>query len=394
MQLKNYENDTRRFLTNYKKAIEKAKEGIYLFGAGQVGMSVAEDINQTSMALKGYVDNSYDIIGKEKNGLPIISFQEYEKSHLDCLLVVSVGRGNRQDVITQIEDRGLRCNEDFVVEADEFLRRVEFLEYNRIIVPLVQISVTERCTLKCEKCAHACNLVEKDKNDMDIEEAKKTVDGFFEVADACKEFVLIGGEPLLYKCLPELIEYIGVRYRSQIQTFSITTNGTLSPSKDLLDKCLKHDVIFRISNYSKTLPYIKEKIERMTQLLEKYNIRYILAPDNQEWMDYGFGIYDRGDKESELIKAFDECKTICHEIRNGRFYYCVMARSVSENLHFNVGKDDYFDLSSIKNESDREVFFEYLQGYSDKGYLDMCRYCRGKNAINYPIPPAVQKDMV
>ena len=65
-----------------------------------------------------------------------------------------------------------------------------------------------------------------------------------------------------------------------------------------------------------------------------------------------------------------------------------MARSVSENLGLNVGEQDYLDLEKVKS---RTELLEFQMGYSDKGYLDMCRFCRGAEAEDYLIPAAVQE---
>ena len=108
-------------------------------------------------------------------------------------------------------------------------------------------------------------------------------------------------------------------------------------------------------------------------------------PEGQ-WMDYGFDTVCREGQE-EIAKVFDACKTPCREVRGNKYYYCVMARSVSENLGFDVGKADYLDLISIE---DKKVFFEFNMGYSEKGYLDMCGHCRGSEAVEYPIPVAEQ----
>ena len=89
------------------------------------------------------------------------------------------------------------------------------------------------------------------------------------------------------------------------------------------------------------------------------------------------------------LPIFDKCKTPCREIRGSRYYYCVMARSVSDNLGFDLGKDDYLDFRKIKKE-DKKVLLEFEMGYSEKGYLDMCNHCYGADAANYPIPVAEQ----
>ena len=97
---------------------------------------------------------------------------------------------------------------------------------------------------------------------------------------------------------------------------------------------------------------------------------------------------DHGSDPEILMDVFDRCKTPCREIRGNRYYYCVMARSVSENMKRYVGMEDYFDLSG---EADKKHLFEFEMGYSDKGYLDMCRFCRGAEAVNHRIPAAIQE---
>lgn len=79
--------------------------------------------------------------------------------------------------------------------------------------------------------------------------------------DYIQEFVLIGGEPLLYKYLTDAVEYIGSKYRNQMSVFSITSNGTITPSKDLLEKCKEYGVLFRISNYSGTISKLELQYE-------------------------------------------------------------------------------------------------------------------------------------
>lgn len=81
---------------------------------------------------------------------------------------------------------------------------------------------------------------------------------FFSKVDYINEFVLIGGEPLLYKGLSKAIVYIGNKYRSQIGIFSITTNGTIAPDEETLKVCQKYQVLYRISNYAKALPRLHQ----------------------------------------------------------------------------------------------------------------------------------------
>ena len=67
-----------------------------------------------------------------------------------------------------------------------------------------------------------------------------------------------------------------------------------------------------------------------------------------------------------------------------------MARSVSENMGLNVGETDYLDLNNLNGDEGKKEFLEYIMGYSEKGYLDMCRYCHGADVVNYKIKAAEQ----
>ncbi len=67
-----------------------------------------------------------------------------------------------------------------------------------------------------------------------------------------------------------------------------------------------------------------------------------------------------------------------------------MARSVSDNLHYNIGKEDYLNLDMLTEKDYKKVLLEFNLGYSEKGYLDMCRKCNGAEAEKFPLPVAKQ----
>lgn len=366
---------------------------IYVFGAGILGKNMQEILEYLHM-FGGYIDNDKE---KQKNGVDgkeVISFDQYVKSGRENQIVIAADKKNIPAISRQLSEKGLVINKNYFL-YEEFMHRflpiIMAYVYDTSFVSLAQICLTERCSLKCEKCAHGCFNVGSDASDMDIALAYKSADAFFAKVDICGEFVLIGGEPLLYQQLPEVIAYIGERYRSQIMIFSITTNGTILPKPSVIEMCKKYDVIFRISNYSKELPRLKEKYEQLTALLNENYIAYTLGKPEEEWIDYGFDSLVREADEEELTRVFDACKTPCREIRGDKFYYCVMARSVSDNLGFDVGENDYLDMSSLTGEDYKKRLLEFSVGYSDKGYLDMCRYCNGAEAYQYPVPAAKQK---
>ncbi|MCI9416622.1 MAG: 4Fe-4S cluster-binding domain-containing protein [Eubacterium sp.] len=371
----------------------RLNDKIYVFGAGVYGKNTQEILEYLHM-FGGYIDNDEE---KQKNGVDgreVISFDQFIKSGRKNQIVIAADKKNIPIISRQLSESGLELHKNYFAYEEfmyRFLPIIMAYVYDTSFVALAQICLTERCSLKCEKCAHGCFNVGNDASDMETAVAFQSADSFFAKVDVCGEFVLIGGEPLLYRDLPEVIAYVGEKYRGQMMIFSITTNGTILPGPSVIEMCQKYDVTFRISNYSKEIPALKEKYEKLTALLDENHISYTLGKPEEEWIDYGFDSVVRDADEEKLTEVFDACKTPCREIRGDKFYYCVMARSVSDNLKFHEGEDDYLDMSALTGEDYKKILLEFGVGYSDKGYLDMCRRCNGAEAYRYPVPAARQR---
>lgn len=367
---------------------------IYIFGAGKLGNTLAI-ILQFYGCLKGFIDN--DIVKQQQGfqGQKVYSVEEYIKKH-NGLIVIAASKKNALVIEKQLQFFQLIHKEDYFFYEEFYNQILPILSvyfFHKSYVSLAQITVTERCSLKCKKCAHGCYAVKNTAKDLTLQQVYKSADSFFSKVDFIKEFVLIGGEPLLYKELAQAICYIGEKYRKQMAIYCITTNGTILPKKEVLEACQKYNVLFRISNYTKQIPRLKISHQHLTATLDKYRISYVLGNEETEWFDYGFEEGSRERETEELIEVFDQCHTPCREIRENRFYYCVMARSVSENLNINVGKKDYLDLDQLEGEEGKKELLEFTMGYSEKGYLDMCNYCNGKEAGIIPAAEQVEKDV-
>lgn len=365
---------------------------IYLFGAGILGEFLLHTL-KTFQCFGGFIDNDKQ---KQKGGFlgeTVLSLDDYRKNNEFGWIVICASAEHSTEMLEQLCQEGI-SEKNVCFLLSEFLNRVfpivSLYFYHQSFVALSQICLTERCTLKCRGCAHACYGVSPKAKDMDLPEAYKSADAFFSKVDFVQEFVLIGGEPLLYRCLSEVIAYVGEKYREQIGTFSITTNGTILPSKEVLAACRRYKILFRISNYSYLNPILSDKYAILIEMLKQNSVRYDLSKADHEWMDYGFDTQDRRASEQELTEAFDACKTPCHEVRGSKFYYCVMARSVSDNLEYHIGQEDFLDLNQLHGQDGKKILLEFNLGYSDKGYLDMCSHCNGADAKKYPIPAGEQ----
>ncbi len=373
-------------------SINKKNIKFCIYGAGILGKDLYNVLKHYGM-FGCFIDNNEKIQKEGYNGESVFSEEDFFKNKKNNIIIIAATEDNTIKIKDNLERRGLQNNKEFYT-YENFLENVLpvliYNLYNQLFINLCQICVTERCTLKCKKCAHGCYAVDRDNPDLTLEQVKQSADIFFSKVDYIHEFVLIGGEPMLYPYLRQAIEYIGKNYRDKINIFSITTNGTILPNDELLCICKKYNVLFRVSNYSNAISKLEAQYVRLEAIFQKGNVKYRIGKKENNWMDYGFDYYKRECKDEELIKVFDDCHTPCHEIRENRFYYCVMARSVSDNLNFNVGRDDYLDFNQLTGENWKRVFLEYILGYSEKGYLDMCRYCHGADCYNYLIPAAEQ----
>ena len=365
------------------------RKQIMLFGAGQRGAELRRILERYDI-FGGFIDNDP---AKQTKGLEqakVYSLEEYQSHGMRDWIVVSASDSNAGVIMKQLEAAGYKHETDFW-QYEEFVKDVfpmlSFYHFQKLFVFLAQISVTERCTLHCRKCAHACHRVSISADDMTLEMAKESADYFFSNVDVVNEFVLIGGEPFLYADLEKLVDYIGNNYREKMLMFAITTNGTILPSDEMVKLCKKHRVTVRVSDYSDTIPQLQPRYELLYHKLSGVEVIVWKTQKENCWFDYGFEEMERGEDASLITAVFDRCRTDCREIRGSRYYYCVMARSVPENMGWGIGADDFLELRDLK---DKKFFFEYQQGYSKKGYLDLCRHCRGAEAPHFLIPAAEQ----
>lgn len=376
----------------YLKSFFENKEQIYVFGAGFWGKELRSVLQRVG-CFAGYIDNDIRKQQTGVDGISVISLEEYIRQGANGWIVVAIDLRYAPEIDGQLTEEGFIKGEKYFI-WDEFLRKILRIlmtyHYQRSYVDVAQIVVTERCSLRCRKCAHACGYVGSDREDMSINMVYKSADAFFSRIDLIREFVLIGGEPLLYKQLPEAVAYIGQNYRDKIIHFCITTNGTIMPNDELMSICREYQVEFRISNYSAKIPRLVDQYTKLTDVLLNNDVEFVLSEAEVNWWDYGFEYVNREFDEIKLQQVFDLCKTACREVRGNKYYFCVMARSVSENMKFGVGEEDYLDLDALPKENYRKILLEFELGCSMKGYLDMCMHCNGIEAKQKSIPAAEQ----
>src|SRR5688572_13208213 len=93
---------------------------------------------------------------------------------------------------------------------------------DRILVKSVEYPITEHCNLSCANCDHASPLL--DEKWADLDQYRLDVRALAGAVHA-KNFLVIGGEPLLH---PELLEFLHFARASKIaDRITLVSNGTL-----------------------------------------------------------------------------------------------------------------------------------------------------------------------
>ena len=253
--------------------------------------------------------------------------------------------------------------------------------------------ITSLCTLKCKLCL-AYIPYYKNPSNLNFETAKKVLKSYFEVVDMVGTFSITGGEPLINKELPKILEET-LKYQSQIQnTVDIVTNGTLNFSDDLLRVCTKHKDKIRIiiSNYGP----LSAKIDNIVKVLKINNINHRIEEYfDKKTMKYGGWLdYRNHDLKHRSQDEIDNQARSCL-FRQGRYYDLNFTELHPCSRSFwrmknNIIPDDKTQYIDLLDDSSIEEKKKLLLHIDNLVSLNSCAYCDGNKQGAKRYPPAEQ----
>lgn len=216
---------------------------------------------------------------------------------------------------------------------------------NRIVIPSVEYVITTRCTLRCRDCANYIPPIPAEKQyTVSLEDFETDLNHLLAGAGKINLLTMMGGEPLLHRELPALME--AACRRKQIDHVLIITNGTLMISEPLLAVLGKYKkkCSVTVSNYLGN-PQLKRilKSADIKKLLVENGISCRMSDDLKWRTIKPFHDYRRSDEENE--EYFGRCHLFCSSILNRKLYVCPRA-GVFDYLNFYSGAPaDFIDLS-------------------------------------------------
>lgn len=252
---------------------------------------------------------------------------------------------------------------------NEFIKEEieNFYMKNELNIPVLEFSITTKCTLTCKDC---CALIppfaQKGHINLCFSDFKKQLDAVCAAANI-RHLVFLGGEPLINPELSDMIDYAAKK--ENISIIRITTNGTMMPSKKLLDAINANPkrIYFYLSNYSANLD-LKSilKYEELKNIFHENNIKFQMV-DSWNWLKEE-GMAKRASSIEQTKERMKNCYRIkCSQILNGKFGICSKALGARE---LGLLEDDSFIDVLYSKDLKQELINFYQQEI-----INACRYC-------------------
>ncbi len=354
----------RTLLQEYGRIVD----GFIIFGAMQTGEKLKNILETQSLKVIGFLDEYVDIENMGGGGVKVYhSAEEIKNSFSHVCFIISSHLGSSQSVMkeklhkvfgkTDIlkKDVLLYCNHGYSMQRND-----------GVWWEKIDVIITNYCTLRCKDCCTLTPYVSAEhKKHFPLQELKESLFALNETIDGTANLDIIGGEPLLYPELSELIYYI--HGLSNFYQIMVDTNGTIMPNRNVIEALAASDAMVHITDYGE----VSAKKYEVLSELEKNNILVSCRrPDMLGWHDYG-EIYDRGSGDRQWKKC--EAKD-CPTVYNGKFHVCSRdARYIERNMYTPV-KGEYVDLND-QNLTSRRRIMKNLQKRDSA--ISGCRFCGG-----------------
>ncbi len=362
------------------KNIENKKR-FYLFGAGDYGNQFLNMIDN-EIEIVGYIDNNVDKQGQEINGFKCYSLEEVNLKE-DEAIIVTMSQVARVMPVEQLKSAGYTKNETFFI-IEEFISIYFAYKHNKVYFSSISLLPSTACNLNCKHCLNF-NPFTKKFYVREWDELKKDVDLFFSCVDYIMLFHVSGGEPFLYKNTADLIEYIDKNYGDRIGTLRTVTNGTVVPNEDFLDKLSKCDIEVTVDDYRDAVPKYNDNFDNLLLKFDEFKIKYYINKVD-EWIDLAPDKVDNSNWSDEQLEIHREsCNQAWQELRDGKLYSCnYAAYATVAGIAGEQDLEEAYDLHNF-NQTNKKELIEFRLGYTQKGYTNFCKKCRGFTPSNSEI---------
>jgi organic radical activating enzyme len=362
---------------------------VIIFGTGNYGALALHALSNIGIKVSCFGDNNENNWGTTWKEHKIISHDEMKLVSPDTAFIIASARFNYMN--KQLKEMGFSqiYNCDFLFSEFELTgveafapidKLVEYLdlymyailadkEKHLLKVKSLDVVVTEKCSLKCVDCANLMQYYQKPINS-DSDELFAALDRFMENVDEVYEARVLGGEPFMNKNLPSIVEKL-TSYNN-CHKIVIYTNGTIVPKEDKVSCFLNKRVSFAISNYNG----ISKNVSKLEEFLDRFRVPFV-TQNVESWQDCASSFEYRGRSDEKLNQIFGNCcandlLTILH----GKLYLCPFPANAETLRAIPHAIEDSIDLIGKKDGNLKEKIRTL---YSDKNFIEACKYCNGRD---------------
>ncbi|MBP3856186.1 MAG: radical SAM protein [Ruminiclostridium sp.] len=377
---------------------------LVIYGAGFQGLLTAFLLKKQGINVICFADIDEKKQGTIYYGLPVISPQELKEKYSDKTVIVTPY--GLENVWTYLKND--LCLNNLVTpfslfldfDSKEFDKLSELpkwyhsdtieLNIEKFLIKCVniltdkkiynlEISVTEKCSLKCKNCMSFMPCYEKP---FDFEYEDVLSDVLKMVGSRQLHiFNIEGGEPFMWKPLADLVNELCKL--NNIMRIVTITNGTIIPDDKLLEALSNPKVAVRISDYGKF-----SKIDALIKEFSKRNIKYWVQL--QVWNELSAYSIDENDSET-----MNRIVTSCCKLQpsgsaysmGGKLYLCPSQANLDRLGIFKSEEESYIDLRVPDTETMQKKIDRFLEM---RPVAELCRHCDGRGFTNKEVPPAEQ----
>lgn len=353
----------------------------YLWGAGKICKKFIAEYGEEIQIL-GLIDKNEARQGEEYCGYPIYAPSVLEKEP-DSLVIITVMYGHNEifQELTQYQRRKHESAFNYVFFPDY----LSFYRENRLVMKRVAMIITDYCALKCDGCG-ALNPLITDRKHKTVEEILDSFQSLFKHIDAVKSVALSGGDAFCHPLLPTIISCLLEKYdETKVEHIEIFTCGVIVPSDELVSVLNKYRarVEIHISDYEEEASSL-QKIPQVVAKFSETDILFQALPTT--WVDYGFHQKTNHIPEEKLPDFFERCVNLdCITLQENKLYLCSLSCSP---IRLNMVKETSTDFLDLRIPLPKAEMFEFLHGYSEIGYLSICKKCNGGRTVNSLVIPA------
>lgn len=356
---------------------------IVVYGFGRTAVrnvdKLAEDFDISII-----IDNDEKIHGKLYRNCRVKNFAEVKDSLQGKKIVVATSSVAYTNIAKQLQEIGLKPNRDFC-RLKDFMAEWYWKNRQQVCLSQTFSSITSRCTFRCKHCNFFMPYFDGNEHfEYDEKDILRDFELYFRVVDYVASWSIMGGEPLLNKRLPQIIESVYEKFGKQIGYIQVISNGSILPDEELLNAMKKSKARMRLSDYTHMISYDK-KLEEVKKCLKENEIPYDMSIYDQ-WFDLGISteeITEFSENNEKAARHMRLCATGCHQLNDKKFFFCGQGFARPKKGLCPLQEGDCIELEKCTGTiEEKEQMLRFCMGFPSKGYISICKTCYGMGPDN------------